>query len=159
MEIHTLEPILKAHHFFQGLAPQHLQLLVGCTTNVRFNPGTYICRFGEDSNHFYLLRSGKVAIEVDCPGKGTIAIQTLSDNEIVGWSWLFPPYKWTFDVRATELTLALAMDAKCLRNKCDLDHDLGYELMKRFAAIMVDRLRAARLQLIDLYGPPKGTQK
>ena len=154
METHSLEPVLKEHPFFQGLEPQHITLLVGCASNVRFNPGEMLGRLGEEANQFYILRSGRVAIEFDAPLKGPVIIQTLGDGEILGWSWLFPPYRWNFDAKATELTRAIALDAKCLRKKCDEDHDLGYGMMKRFAGLMVDRLRATRLQLLDLYGSP-----
>jgi hypothetical protein len=76
----------------------------------------------------------------------------LGEGEILGWSWLIPPYNWHFDARAVELTRAIALDGKCLRNKCEQDHDLGYELLKRFAHIMEQRLQATRLQLLDVYG-------
>jgi len=153
METHNLGTVLREHPFFQGLAPQHVDLLVGCASNVRFNPGEFIARSTDIANRFYILRTGKVAIEVDAPPKGAMIISTIRDNEVLGWSWLFPPYLWQFDVRAIELTRAIAMDAKCLRTKCDEDHDLGYEMMKRFSAIMVERLTATRLQLVDLYAP------
>jgi hypothetical protein len=79
-------------------------------------------------------------------------ITTLGAGELVGWSWLFPPYRWHFDARATELTRTIAFDGACLRDKCEQDHDLGYELMRRFASLMLDRLQATRLQLLDVYG-------
>jgi CRP/FNR family cyclic AMP-dependent transcriptional regulator len=79
-------------------------------------------------------------------------VSTLSAGEIVGASWLVPPYRWTFDARAVELTRAIGMDAQCLRGKCEADHDLGYALMKRFLPIFVKRLEATRLQLLDVYG-------
>jgi CRP-like cAMP-binding protein len=76
----------------------------------------------------------------------------LAAGEVLGWSWLIPPYHWKFDARAIEQTRALALDGKCLRTKCEEDHDLGYELLKRFAQIMEERLQATRLQLLDVYG-------
>lgn len=150
-EIHNLEPILHDTAFFQGLDPKHVALLAGCAKNVRFNAGELLCKLGAPANEFYVLRQGRVVVEIDAAHKGVIAMQTLEVGEIVGWSWLFPPYRWNFDVRAGELVRALSLDATCLRRKCDEDHDLGYEMMKRFSAVMVDRLQAARLQLLDLY--------
>ena len=148
----TLENILAEHPFFNGLEARYLQLAVGCASNVRFEAGQYILRYGEEADNFYLIRHGKVALEVFAPNRGTITIQTLEAGEILGWSWLIPPYRWRFDARAMELTRAIALDAKCLRAKCEEDHDLGYELLKRFAYIMGQRLEAARLQIMDVYG-------
>jgi CRP-like cAMP-binding protein len=149
--IHTLESILAGHPFLQGLAPEHLQLLVSCASNVHFEAGQDVFQEGEEANAFYIIRHGKVAIELLVPGSGPRIIQTLEAGEVLGWSWLFPPYRWQFNARAVELTRVIALDGKCLRTKCDEDHDLGYELMKRFARIFVQRLHATRLQLLDVY--------
>src|SRR5438132_12207 len=111
----TLEPILAGHAFFQGLAPPHLHLVTGCAANVRFAAGQVIFRQGEEANQFYLIRHGRVAIELDSPGRGGLTVQTVGEGEVLGWSWLIPPYKWRFDARAVELTRALALDGKCLR--------------------------------------------
>lgn len=148
----TLEPILAEHPFFKGLGKPYLQLIVGCATNVRFNAGQSIIHEGEEANHFYLIRHGKVALEISTPKSAPITIQTIGEGEILGWSWLIPPYHWLFDAKAVELTRAIALDGKCLRKKCEEDHDLGYELLKRFAHIMEQRLQATRLQLLDVYG-------
>jgi CRP-like cAMP-binding protein len=148
----TLEGILAEHPFFSGLDPRYLQLAVGCASNVRFNAGEFIFREGEEANYFYLVREGKVALEAFAPSRGSLTIQTLEDGEILGWSWLIPPYHWRFDARAVEMTRAIALDGKCLRAKCEEDHDLGYELLKRFAAILGQRLDATRFQLLDIYG-------
>ena len=148
----TLEAVLAEHPFFKGLEARYLELAVGCATNTRFDAGTYIFREGEEADRFYLIRHGKVALEVFAPNRGTITIQTLEAGEILGWSWLIPPYRWRFDAKAIEMTRAIALDAKCLRGKCEEDHDLGYELLKRFAYIIGQRLEAARLQILDIYG-------
>jgi CRP/FNR family cyclic AMP-dependent transcriptional regulator len=148
----TLERILAEHPFFKGLEEPYLQLLIGCASNVRFNAGEVIFREGEEANRFYLIRQGKVAVETFAPGRGPIIIQTLGEGELVGWSWLIAPYRWRFDGRAVELTRAIALDGECLRGKCEEDHNLGYELMKRVAGVMERRLEATRLQLLDVYG-------
>jgi CRP-like cAMP-binding protein len=112
----------------------------------------YIAREDDAADHFYAVRSGKVAIEVFAPGRGAAVLETLDAGAIVGWSWLFPPYRWAFDVRAVELTRAIAFDGACLRGKCERDPALGYDFMKRFARIMMQRFRTTRLQLLDVYG-------
>jgi CRP/FNR family cyclic AMP-dependent transcriptional regulator len=148
----TLEPVLAEHPFFKGLKRNHLQLIVGCASNVRFNAREFIFKEGEEANLFYLIRHGNVALEISAPEHATMTIQTIGKGDILGWSWLIPPYHWLFDARAIELTRAIALDGKCLRTKCEQDHDLGYELLKRFAHIMDERLQATRLQLLDVYG-------
>jgi CRP-like cAMP-binding protein len=148
----TLERVLSAHPFFQHLEPRHLELLVGCAANVRFDAGQFLFHAGEEANQFFLIRQGTVALEIVAPGRPPITLQTLGEGEILGWSWLIPPYYWMFDARAVEPTRALGLDGKCLRTKCEADHDLGYELLKRFAHIMEQRLQATRLQLLDVYG-------
>ena len=147
----NLERILTAHPFFSGMTPEHLQLLAGCASNTRFETGQFILREGEEANEFYLLRHGKVALEVYAPERGPVTIQTLGEGDILGWSWLVPPYRWKFDARAVELTRAIALDGKCLREKSETDCRLGYELLKRFSQVMVEHLQSARLQLLNVY--------
>lgn len=147
----TLEPLLSAHPFFRGLDQKYIKLLVGCASNVAYKPGEFIFREGEDADKFYIIRQGKVVIETFSPVKGAIPIHTRQHDEVLGWSWLIPPYKWHFDARAYEVTRAIALDGKCLREKCEADHDFGYEIMKRFALVITERLEATRLQLLDVY--------
>ena len=144
--------IVKEHPFFAGMPNAFQELVSGCAKNVHFGAGQYLFHEGEPADWFYLLRHGQVALQVTAPGRGAVTFQTMAEGEIVGLSWLIPPYRWTYDAKAIELTRAIAMDAKCLRQKCEADHDLGYELMKRFAGAMGERLRATRLQVLDVYG-------
>lgn len=152
MMTETLQAILAEHPFAKDLDQRYLNLLVGCAMNVRFEAGEFLFREGEEANHFYLIRQGFVAIEVHAGSAGQINVATLGEGEVLGWSWLFPPYRWKFDARAVESTRAIALDGKCLRVKCEADHDLGYELLKRFAYLVEQRLDATRLQLLDVYG-------
>jgi CRP/FNR family cyclic AMP-dependent transcriptional regulator len=147
----TLEPIIAEHPFFSDMDDRYIQLLVGCASNVRFNAGHLIFREGEDANQFYVLRKGRVALQMATNKRGSLTVMTLQEGDVVGWSWLFPPYKWKFSARALEDTRALALDGKCLRDKSDRDHDLGYELLKRFVRVVEDRLQATRLQLLNVY--------
>lgn len=149
----TLEPLLAEHPFLSDLKKEYLQLLTGCASNVRFDAGQMIFREGETANHFYLIRHGKVAIELHSPERGTIILQTLDEGDVVGWSWLVAPHKWIYDARAIELTRAVALDGACLRKKCEENTDLGYELLKRFSRVIAQRLEAARLQIINIHGP------
>jgi CRP-like cAMP-binding protein len=149
-----LERLLKEHPFFADLSAEHIALLVGCAKNAVFRAGQLVFRDGENADSFYVIRQGKIVVETFVPHRGPIAIQTREAGEVLGWSWLVPPYRWHFDARAVELTRALVLDGKCLRDKFDGDHDLGYELMKRFSLLIAQRLEATRLQLMDIYGSP-----
>ncbi len=152
MEQNTLEPTLASHPFLKGLDPALLALLVGCASNVRFDTNGVVFRDGEPANQFFLIREGKIAIEIPVPGRGETMIQTLGAGEVLGWSWLIAPYRWRFSARAVEPTRAIALDGKCLREKFDSNHHLGYELLKRFAPIIAQRVEATRMQLLDVYG-------
>jgi CRP/FNR family cyclic AMP-dependent transcriptional regulator len=147
----TLERIIAEHPFFADLDSTFITLLVGCASNVRFNKGEYIFREGDPANTFYLMREGTVAVEISAPQHAPIIVATLGQGEILGWSWLLAPYRWKHQARAAGNVRALALDGKCLRGKCEENHDLGYEILKRFARIIEQRLEATRLQLIDVY--------
>ncbi len=152
MELEDLKNILADHPFFTGLSHEYLKLIVGCASNVKYDAGKMILQEGEEANNFYLIRSGKVSVQFKTPNRGPIIIETLGAGDILGWSWLVPPYVWHFDAKSLEVTRMIALDGKCLRNKCESDHNLGYELLKRFSEIIVKRLEATRLQLMDIYG-------
>ena len=148
----SLDHIIKAHPFFAGLDPAFCNLICGCAKNVRFEAGEYLFHEGAAADQFYLVRHGRVAFQLTAPGRGVVAFQTLGEGEVAGVSWLIPPYRWSFDAKALELVRAIALDAACLRGKCEADHDLGYELMKRFMPVLIQRLQATRLQILDVYG-------
>jgi len=131
---------------------RHLEFITGCAKNVQFAEGQIIFREGDSANEFYFLREGLVSVELLIPNRGATTIQTVAAGEILGWSWVSPPYQWHFGARALQRTRALIFDARCLRNKCEEDHDLGYEVLSRFVSVISARLEATRLQLLDLYG-------
>jgi len=149
-----LEKILLQHPFFRGLEAGLGSLVAGCSRNVLFEAGRYLLREGAPAQEFYLIRQGNVALEVSAPGRPAVVFLTLGEGEIVGASWLVPPYRWTCDARAVKPVHALGIDAECLRTKCEADHDLGYELMKRCQSMLIRRLHATRLQLLDVYARP-----
>jgi CRP-like cAMP-binding protein len=149
-----LERVVGEHPFFAGLSAEYSQLVAGCARNHRFDAEQYLFHEGDPANEFFLIRHGKVALEIHWPGRAPTVIATLGEGEIVGASWLIPPYRWMFDARAVEVTRAIGIDAACLRGKLENDHHLGYEMMKRFLPIFVKRLHATRLQILDVYGKP-----
>jgi CRP/FNR family transcriptional regulator, cyclic AMP receptor protein len=149
---HSLEPMLRSHKFFTGLGPADLALLVGCASTVAFPADSFLFREGAPAQEFYLIRQGKVALEIAAPGRGALVVRTLGEGDVAGFSWLIEPHSWEFDGRAIERVLAVKMDGSCLRGKCEQDPRLGYELMRRFAGLATNRLQATRLQLLDVYG-------
>ncbi len=152
--VHSLEPILAQLPFFEGLEQSHLQLLVGCASNARYFAEEYLYREGQDANRFFIIRQGKVAIEMAVPGRGIVTLQTHDAGDVVGWAWLLPPYRWHFSARATELTRVISLDGVCLRHKCEQDARLGYEFLKRFSAKTERALELLYLQMVDLYAAP-----
>ena len=153
MKTGTLEADLAEHPLFRNLDPEHVTSLCECASEVRFAAGENIFRQGEPADRCYLIRQGMVSLEMPSPTERATTIQTLGPGEVLGWSWLFPPYSWHFDARVIQPARALALDGKCLREKFDQDPRLGYELMKRISALLYARMQAARLQISDIYGP------
>ena len=129
---------------------EHLEIMAACAMQTRFEEGQLIFHEGDSANRFYLIQEGRVAIETETKERSVLPIQIIGPGEVLGWSWLFPPYDWQFDARALEPTKAVFFYGTRLREYCEQDHDLGYELMKRVAAVIVKRLQATRRQLTRL---------
>ena len=151
MVIKKIEALLREHPFFHDMQDEFIDSLAGCASNARFKARETIFRQDDKADHFYIIESGMVAIDLSVPGRRVLTIETLGEGKVLGWSWLFPPYEWQYGARAVEETKAIAMDARCLRGKCETDPALGYDLMKRFSAIMLRRMQRARLQMLDMY--------
>jgi len=148
----TIDELIAQAPVFAGLEQAQLELIAGCARNVHANADTLLLREGDQADTFFLIRRGVVALEVHAPARGSLRIETLDAGDVVGWSWLFAPYRWQMDGRAVEPCELVAFDGACLRGKCEADHELGYQLMSRFVANIIDRLQATRLQLLDVYG-------
>ena len=159
MEKDDLSEIMRQHPFLAGLSFEHMQTLIGCASNVRFADGDTIIHEGQVANKFYLMRSGRVALQMDVPGKTALRIQTVGPGEILGWSWLISPFRWHFSGIVVLETRAIALDGECLRAKCETDTSFGYEMLKRLSQVMERRLDATRLQLIDLYDTTGGVAR
>jgi len=151
MTVQTIAQYLPEHPFFAGLDPPALELAAGCAVNVHFRPGEFLFHEGDPADTFYVVRRGRVSIQMRTPTEGVV-LDTAHEGDVVGWSWLIAPYRWTFDARATEDTAAIAFDAACLRGKCEADATLGYALLQRVVQVMSARLHSARVRLLDLYG-------
>ena len=147
-----LETLLASVPLFEGLEPGQVETIAGCAGNVHFEAGANLFRQGDRADTFYVVRHGSVAIETFVPARGAVMIETVESGEVIGWSWLFAPYRWHFDARALTAVRATGFDGACLRAKCEDDPVLGYALMSRFAQVMIERLQWTRLRLLDLYG-------
>ncbi len=147
-----IDALLAEHPMFRDLKPEHRRLVAGCGRNRTFEAGRWILKEGDDADVFFAIRKGQVSLGIHVPERGDISIETIGPGEVLGWSWLFPPHKVHFDARAVVTAHAIEFDGACLRRKCDEDPVLGYALMKRFAAVIVSRLHATRLQFLDMYG-------
>ena len=154
MQQQGLEKIISEHRFFKDLDPSFPELVSGCAENVRFESGSYLFNEGDDASAFYLIRHGRVGLEIKGPGRAPMRFLTVGKGEIVGMSWIVPPYLWRYDAKAMELVRAISLDAKCLLSKCEADNHLGYELMKRVVPTLAERLHGVRLQLLDVYAEP-----
>jgi CRP/FNR family transcriptional regulator, cyclic AMP receptor protein len=150
----TLEQMLGAHPFFAGLDPSFIGLASGCAHDVSFAAGEFVCHEGDAADRFYLVREGHVALQISAPGRGVATFLTVGPGEVFGINWLAPPYRWSYDARAVEKTHAVALEATCLRVKCENEPALGYALTKRVLPVLIERLHACRAQLLDLYGVP-----
>ena len=148
----TLDELVAESPIFAGMSRENLELIAGCGQNTGFEAGQYLFREGDQADTFYLVRHGRVMLETFVPGRGALTVETADAGDVVGWSWLFPPYRWHFDARALDVVRAVAFDGACLRGKCNEDHTLGYELLGRFSPVLLERLEATRLQLLDVYG-------
>lgn len=143
---------LSKHEFFAGLSEGQLGKLAKLATEVEVPAGQMVFDEGGIADAAYAIVEGSIALELDVAHRGHHILQTLHGGEMLGWSWLFPPHRWSFSALAIDPSRLIRLDAAELRRLQQEDNELGYEIMKRFAQVMTDRLAATRLQLVDFYG-------
>ncbi len=146
----ALRAAIAGHPFFRLLGESQLDILAECAMQTKFRSGDVIFQQGDVADRFYLIEHGSVALQTEQPGHGTIPIQTLGAGDTLGWSWLFPPHIWRFSARAVEPTQAIFFYGTRLRARCEQDLGLGDELMRRTARVVVERLQATQLQLVEI---------
>ena len=139
---------IKNHEFFAGMKPEHIALVAQGAGEVAFQKGEMIFRTDEPASRFFLIESGSIALEAHEPGDGTCSVQTLKTGDVLGWSWLFPPFVWHFQARALEPVRAIMLDGAHMLVTAERDRDFGYELMKRVTHVLIQRLQTTRKQLI-----------
>lgn len=156
MDRSKLEANVAAHPFLLGVSAEHIRLLADCAIRTEFEPGQVLFREGETANRFYLIEAGKVVLESAANSGEPVTIEVIGNAELLGWSWLFPPYVWHFSARAVEPTTAIFFYGTVLREYCEKDHALGYELFKRMSEVMTRRLQSARTRLLKGYAGSSG---
>ena len=145
----TVETVIAGHPFLRGLAPVHLRLLSDNAMRMSYDAGEIIFYKGDPANRFYLIEQGRVSLESPRRDQAPVVVQVIGPGDVLGWSWIFPPYDWQFDARAVEPTTAIFFYGTRLREQCDEDHDFGFEMMKRMTQVVIHRLQATRKQLLS----------
>jgi CRP/FNR family cyclic AMP-dependent transcriptional regulator len=148
----TIEAVLAAHTFFKGMSPQHLAALAACGRREQFKAGDFLCREAEEAQDFFVVLNGSVSVEIFSSRRGPLTTSTVDEGEVLGWLWLDKPFHWHLDARARQVTRVVVLEVKALMQKCEADHDLGYEFMKRYAHHLAVQFRITKLQLVDMYG-------
>ena len=145
----TIEALISQSPFFAGLDPKHLEFLAQTASPRRLDAGQVLFHQGDRASTFYLIRTGRVSVEVPAIQGPELIVQTVTANHVLGWSWLIAPYRWTFMARAEEPVDMLEFDGKAVLARCESDPAFGYSLLKRFSALMSERLAHARQRMID----------
>jgi CRP/FNR family transcriptional regulator, cyclic AMP receptor protein len=148
----TTHDLLAVHPFLSGLTKEQLELLAPWASRSTFPAGARVFSEGGSADRFWLIRDGQVALDIYVPGRGDVAVETIGPGAVLGWSWLYPPYRWHLGATAVEQTFAVALDAAAVRRLCDADPRLGLALHQRFVGVIGERLQATRVRLLDLYG-------
>ncbi len=150
----SIEDYLSAHAFFSGLDGSFVKFLSSVATERQIKKGDVLFQQGKRADKFYLLRHGQVSVQVPALMGPVLEIQNLGEDQVLGWSWLIPPYRWSFQARAMEDSDLLEFDGSAILAHCEEDPHFGYELLKRFASLMSERLDAARQKMMDQWNPP-----
>ncbi len=151
MQEDSLARALGEHEFFTQLSAENLEALAAIATEIEVQPHTMIFEETGHADAAYAIVDGSVALEMNVAHRAQHIVQTLHRGEMLGWGWLFPPHRWSFTALALDTTQLIRFEGDQMRNLWEEDCAFGYEMMKRFARVMTDRLAATRLQLVDFY--------
>ncbi|MCP4010495.1 MAG: cyclic nucleotide-binding domain-containing protein [Proteobacteria bacterium] len=145
---------LKTHSIFRGMSEEQIKTLAASASVRQYEPGACLFKQGESADHCYIVVSGRVSVEIPSIYGPPLIVQTIADEGVLGWSWLIPPYQWAFEAIAQNPTEVIEFDGAALRNACESDPALGYQLMKRFAGLMSQRLHEAREKMMENWSAP-----
>jgi CRP/FNR family cyclic AMP-dependent transcriptional regulator len=147
--VKAVESVIAEHPFLRGLKPEYMRMLADSAMRMHYEAGELVFREGDPANRFYLIEQGRVSLESHRKDEVPVAVQIIGGGDVLGWSWLFPPYYWHFDARALEPTTAIFFYGTRLREQCEQDHDFGFEMMKRTTHVVIQRLQVTRKQLLS----------
>lgn len=150
----SIERYIAEHEFFAGLAQSSVGFLADCANKRKVKEDEVLFSYGAKADRFYIVLSGRVTVEVSAIQGPPLELRNLGPDEILGWSWLIPPYKWHFQARAEESTEVLEFDGEAILARCESDPAFGYDLFKRFSGLMSERLAAAREKMMNEWSPP-----
>lgn len=147
--------MLAEHEFFRGMRTPHLRQLVTAGRYIEVPARHRFFDEGGTADRFWLIHAGQIALDLHMPGRGAVIVETFGRGTVLGWSWLFPPYRWKFGALAKQPVRAIEFDGRLVRTLCAADPELGYELAHRFTSVILDRLQATRMRLVDVYAHPE----
>ncbi|MFC5002591.1 Crp/Fnr family transcriptional regulator [Dactylosporangium cerinum] len=150
----SIYDLMVAHPFLAGLPAPYVERLSHWASRAPFEAGTRIFEEHGQAERWWLIRDGYVNLDTRLPGRGDVIVETLGPGSVLGWSWLFPPYRWHFGAVTLGPVQAIALDGPGVRGLCAADPAFGYELTSRFTAVVVERLQTTRVRLLDLYREP-----
>ena len=153
MSNQSITEYLSAHEFFSEFSDDVLKFLCECSSMHEIKKGQILFRQGEHADKFYVVRSGRISIQMPAIMGPTLEIQTVDEDQVLGWSWLISPYKWNFQTKAEEDSELLQFDGVAILARCEQEPKFGYELLKKFAGLMSVRLNAARQKMMDEWNP------
>lgn len=150
----ALTKSIAEHEFFAGLDDKYIDILAGAASHRQYDRDRSLFSYGNRADRFYLIASGRITVEVAAITGPPLELQNLGPGEILGWSWLIPPYRWHFQARALEAVDVIEFDGKKILEECERDPKFGYALFKRFSGLMSERLRFAREKMMEEWSPP-----
>lgn len=154
MNSQSIADYLSRHPFFNGMGDPYIKFLAESADETKIGEGGILFRQGQPADKFYLLRAGQVSIQVPALVGPALEIQRIGNDQVLGWSWLISPYRWNFQARVEADSTVIVFDGRAVLSRCEQDSKFGYELLKRFAALMSERLEAARQKMMDEWNPP-----
>lgn len=145
---------LQSHGTFRQMSEKLIQKLADAGRVLQFKQGEQLFRQDQPANHFYIVIDGQISVQIPAIYGPPLVVQTLGEADVLGWSWLIPPYRWAFEANSECETQVIEFDGESIREACDADPELGYQLMKCFAGLMSERLHEARLKMMETWSAP-----
>ncbi|MDQ2070308.1 Crp/Fnr family transcriptional regulator [Natronospira bacteriovora] len=154
MDKKAIRKLIESQRFFADLDSDWLDFLAEHAVSRKVSRDEVIFRHGNKADSFYLVTDGRISLEVAAIEGPPLELQNLGEGAIIGWSWLIPPYQWHFQARALEDANVIRFDGDVIFKRCEEDPDFGYDMLKRFAGLMSERVSSAREKMMQEWNPP-----